>query len=405
MTTEVINGIKLKDIIAGRRTVENDALLKELTASIKATAAAHGIGLIEPVVLRPRDGNTFELIAGGRRLAAVESLGLTELPEGWFRLVEATDEEVEVLRLAENLHRLDPHPVDELRCYEMLLKLGATAEDVAKKVGKPLKYVLRMVELRYLSDKARAAFRNGDLTHGVAFLIARVPAPADRDAAFKYALGQQHWTPTESDVHRWIRQTLSLRLEDAPFDKADAALVPAAGACTTCPKRSGNQALLFDKSEEFGTETCLDRACFALKRDAHVTREAEKLQAKGIVVLDEKGSTKRAEKAVKEGRLATDATALDAAAPGAGGQSPHDPHEPRREDRGGRGRDGDSVSAVIARRCAVCRRGPDPRYPVLTALLCRSCGRYICLPCTLFGRHVHRLPELRSVEILAETSA
>ena len=52
--------------------------------------------------------------------------------------------------------------------------------------------------------------------------------------------------------------------------------------------------------------------------------------------------------------------------------------------------------------CDVCREAPDARYPVLNPLTCRTCGRYVCLACTLFGRHAHRRLEERSAALLGE---
>lgn len=151
--------IKVKDVVIAEhnRTVDNDRALKELAASIKAN------GLVEPIVVRPKDGR-YELIAGARRLLALDLLGETELKLADVKVVEASDAEAEDLRLAENLHREELHPVDEIRGYAALLKLGYGAEDIAKKSGKPLRYVLRRLVLMELPEKGKAAYRKGTLS-------------------------------------------------------------------------------------------------------------------------------------------------------------------------------------------------------------------------------------------------
>jgi ParB family chromosome partitioning protein len=47
------------------------------------------------------------------------------------------------------------------------------------------------------------------------------------------------------DFIAWIEQNILLSLDSVPFDKADATLVPEAGSCGECPKRTGFNTLLF----------------------------------------------------------------------------------------------------------------------------------------------------------------
>jgi hypothetical protein len=87
-----------------------------------------------------------------------------------------------------------------------------------------------------------------------------------------------------------------LRLKEAPFKTGDANLVPSAGACTTCPKRTGNQPELFEDVQN--ADTCTDPKCFSAKRDAHLEvlrqgaiakgKEVVPANAKGYVKLDER---------------------------------------------------------------------------------------------------------------------
>jgi ParB family transcriptional regulator, chromosome partitioning protein len=71
-------------------------------------------------------------------------------------------------------------------------------------------------------------------------------------------------------LQQWIEHNILLELAAAPFSKEDAALVPDAGSCVDCPKRTGHNKLLF--GDDFGKhgDRCSDPKCWAMKVDAHV---------------------------------------------------------------------------------------------------------------------------------------
>ena len=70
----------------------------------------------------------------------------------------------------------------------------------------------------------------------------------------------------------WIESNVLLVLKDAPFDKRDAQLVPTAGSCADCPKRTGHNKLLF--SDDLGKQgdRCADPNCYQAKLAAHVAK-------------------------------------------------------------------------------------------------------------------------------------
>lgn len=72
-------------------------------------------------------------------------------------------------------------------------------------------------------------------------------------------------------LQAWIEQNVLLILKDAPFSKRDGQLVPAAGSCLECPKRTGHNTLLFAGISE-KSDACSDPACYAAKLDAHVKK-------------------------------------------------------------------------------------------------------------------------------------
>ena len=72
-----------------------------------------------------------------------------------------------------------------------------------------------------------------------------------------------------------------LTLADAVFDRDSADLRPAAGACVTCPKRTGANTALFDDFAQ--DDRCLDAACFRAKVDAHIV--LQKQNTAGLVQI------------------------------------------------------------------------------------------------------------------------
>ena len=96
-----------------RRYFDPDKL-EQLVLSIKE----HGI--LEPLLVRPRSGGEYELVAGERRYRAAQKLGLAEVP---VVIKKLTDEEALALSLIENLHREDLNPVEETEGILQLLSL------------------------------------------------------------------------------------------------------------------------------------------------------------------------------------------------------------------------------------------------------------------------------------------
>ena len=77
-----------------------------------------------------------------------------------------------------------------------------------------------------------------------------------------------------SRLEVWIEQNVYLRLKSVPFSKEDETLLPEAGSCANCPKRTGFNTLLFSEVRE---DSCTDAACFNRKLDAHIARRKDKM--------------------------------------------------------------------------------------------------------------------------------
>jgi ParB/RepB/Spo0J family partition protein len=252
--------------------------LQELAESIAK------VGILSPILVRPRPAGGYEIGAGHRRRRAAGLAKCTEVP----CIVRPMDDTqfLEVLTI-ENLQREDVHPLDEGEGYRTLMQqAGYDVDTVAAKVGKSKSYVYQRLKLAELVPEAKDAFVADQITAGHAVLIARL-TPTDQAVALEYLLHEagESWYELMSvrELSRWIEDTVHMGMVGVPWRKDDAGLVPAAGACSTCPKRSGNATDLFPDLAK--KDVCTDRACFAAKRAAHLERTLAKAAAKGEPLL------------------------------------------------------------------------------------------------------------------------
>jgi ParB family transcriptional regulator, chromosome partitioning protein len=129
-------------------------------------------GVLQPVLVRPRPGGTYELVAGERRWRAAQIAGLTEIPA----LVRAHDDAATLeLALIENMAREDLNPIEESRaCAALVEELGLTREEVGRRVGRSRVAVSNLLRLLDLPDEVIEMLERGELSegHGRALLLA-----------------------------------------------------------------------------------------------------------------------------------------------------------------------------------------------------------------------------------------
>lgn len=265
---------------AERRAHFDKTALLELAESIRT------VGLLQPLVVRAMfqkdgGGDGFQIIAGERRYLAAQQAGLQIVSVNVRKL---TDDQVLEVQLVENLQREDLHELAEAEGYEGLMKLGHSVEEIAEKVGVSKAYVYARLKLTALCSDARKAFYAGKLTSSTAVLIARIPAKLQAQALKEITTpqwGDEIMSVRAAALH--IHDKYMLRLDQAGFPTGDADLLPAAGPCGTCPKRTGNQPELF--SDVKGTDVCTDPLCFKAKRQAQAERLIAAAEAKGQNVI------------------------------------------------------------------------------------------------------------------------
>jgi ParB family transcriptional regulator, chromosome partitioning protein len=129
-------------------------------------------GVLQPVLVRPRPGGSYELVAGERRWRAAQLAGLETLPA----LVQQRDDAHSLeAALIENMAREDLNPIEAARAVAGLVEeLGLTREEVGRRVGRSRVAVSNLLRLLDLPDEALALVEDGSLTegHGRALLLA-----------------------------------------------------------------------------------------------------------------------------------------------------------------------------------------------------------------------------------------
>lgn len=278
-----------------RRGLDIDSL-NALATSIKAQ------GLAQPILVRPLPGSrtadtfadreegrplpAYELVCGERRLRASRIAELATIP----MLVRDLDDQVALeLQLVENIEREDLDPMEEAEGFELLRrKLGYSAEQIAERIGrgKGTSYVYKTMKLLALTPESREAMYEGHLGRSTGLLVAGYPAAQQAEVVDYIKAQAKNGEPAPyRTVAPLVFMRFNLDLQKACWSLTDPDLVPGAGACSSCPKRTGANADLFADLGEVA-DNCQDAACFESKRLAHIEQVKAKAQKDGFKVID-----------------------------------------------------------------------------------------------------------------------
>jgi ParB/RepB/Spo0J family partition protein len=165
------------------RLAFNEETLQELSASIRE----HGV--LQPILVRPLEGNHYQLIAGERRWRASKLAGVDSIPA----LIEDIDDDTALeIAIIENLQREDISPLDEAAMYDRMVRdHGYSIRKLADKLGKDKGYLENRLRLADAPDEVRAlvSLRKDTLSH--AYELMKVDDPKKRKRlADQVAAGQ-----------------------------------------------------------------------------------------------------------------------------------------------------------------------------------------------------------------------
>lgn len=165
-----INYIPIKSIRPNPyqpRKVFSKRALEELSQSIKA------YGVIQPISVRKIGDNSYELVAGERRLRAAEMAELDTIPA---IVVKFVDKDSAVIALIENLQREDLNFIEEAEGYNSLINdHGLTQQELAEKVGKNQSTIANKLRILRLSDEIKKSIIENGLTERHARALLKLP--------------------------------------------------------------------------------------------------------------------------------------------------------------------------------------------------------------------------------------
>lgn len=146
--------------------------LRELRDSIKE------YGVLQPLILRKEAGGGFLLIAGERRLRAAAMAGLDKVPA---IIKEATEEEIGLIALVENIQRENLGYIEEAKAYQQLMeKYGINQSSLALKLGKNQSTISNKIRLLSLPEDIQQLLISNKLTERHARSLLKVEGDVER---------------------------------------------------------------------------------------------------------------------------------------------------------------------------------------------------------------------------------
>ncbi|UWQ41363.1 ParB/RepB/Spo0J family partition protein [Leisingera aquaemixtae] len=132
--------------------------LDDLTASIKEK------GVLQPLIVRPKAGGVYEIVAGERRWRASQAAQLHEVP---VLIREYSDLEMMEVAIIENIQRSDLNAMEEAQSYKQLMeKFGHTQEKMAEALGKSRSHIANLVRLLHLPEDVQILVQERKLSAG-----------------------------------------------------------------------------------------------------------------------------------------------------------------------------------------------------------------------------------------------
>lgn len=226
-----------------------------------------------------------EIGPGQTRFMAAQKLGWKEIT---VKLVEMDDKQFLELMVSENLKRHDMHPMDVSDYFKKCVDRKEGIRKIATRHGFGEAYVKKMLKLQDLGTVARDWFRKKAMTLEQAVALANTTPEFQEAILAKYVSETPAgfiFLPSPVKVLYDYHESL-VQVKNFDWDPEDAELLPEAGPCSTCPKRSDAEGSVLklwlgdDTSNQYRGQKCLDKTCMATKARLHQDRMVAALKAK-----------------------------------------------------------------------------------------------------------------------------
>jgi ParB/RepB/Spo0J family partition protein len=229
----------------------------ELAASIKR------VGVTVPIAVRQTEqGNTFELICGGRRVEAAQQAGLQMIPALVYP-ADTPNSEIVNMTHFENAFRKELKPMDEARSVKKIYDECGSYSDTATILGKTAQQVAMCVNIiKGLSKSWTKEFKKKASEYEPTILHMELLARLSDEVQERLYEETSDWDFNELDDFKRICSKEQRNLSEAIWDT----LI----LCGTCPKRTGIQQDLFGVTKKGELGECLDKECWKEKYNARI---------------------------------------------------------------------------------------------------------------------------------------
>lgn len=234
-----------------------------LAESIKA------VGLLQPVILRPRDDGKYDICAGWRRVAACRALKMNEIPALVLDLSLLGDDVRAAIGIIENSQREQVNPVAEALAVGSLISEGSDVKAIAQTLGRSERWVARRARLTTIPKKVLNKLNEYQKENGFLKMeVLEELALLDNDTLEEkfdeeLALLDLSIEYIRRDVERNL-----IRMSSMVFTLDE--VVPDCPVCVDCVKRTSCQPTLFDQIGEehehmVEIDRCMDKGCWLRK--------------------------------------------------------------------------------------------------------------------------------------------
>ncbi len=152
--------LKISESKSQARTYFDPNKLEELSESIKKS------GVLQPIIVQQVGNESYQLIAGERRLRASKSAGLKTIP---CLVKDVSDKDAAVLGLVENVQRSQLNTLEEALGYKSLKETyGLSAKEIGLLVGKSRPFIANLLRISNLSNAVQDALKNDRVSFGQA---------------------------------------------------------------------------------------------------------------------------------------------------------------------------------------------------------------------------------------------